>query len=172
VENRITDVKDGSIGRISAQGRSESNPSRINKAMVKSLWSELRGETDRGSYKYFTKALVLAALPGIVEDMDGKLVLRDDPEVRKTKLRRMALACDDGEGFAGGEGERHRKLKEFIYSAPDVALESLRSGPYQRVAMEYVLETGDRIDVVLIDGSGNILLVCAIAPCVERREPR
>jgi hypothetical protein len=36
---------------------------------------------------------------------------------------------------------------------------SLKSGPYQRVAMEYVFPTGDRVDVVLIDGSGNVLLV-------------
>jgi hypothetical protein len=112
-----------------------------------------------GSYLYFTKALLLAALPGIVEDMDGELVLRDDPAVLETKRLRTVMARDAGEGTAGGEGETHRRLKEFIYSEPDLALASLKSGPYQRVAMEYVFPTGDRVDVVLIDGSGNVLLV-------------
>jgi hypothetical protein len=157
VENRITDVRDRSIGRSSAQGTS--NSSRVTKAMVESLWSELRGGDGGSSYLYFTKALVLVALPGIVEDMDGELVLRDDPTVLENKQRRKAVARDDGEGFAGGEGETHRKLKEFVYSEPDVALASLKSGPYQRVAMEYVFPTGDRVDVVLIDGSGNVVLV-------------
>jgi hypothetical protein len=157
VENRITDVREGSIGRISAQGTT--NASRVTRAMVESLWAELQGGEGGSSYLYFTKALVLAALPGIVEDMDGELVLRDDPAVLETKRRRTVMARDEGEGAAGGEGETHRRLKEFIYREPDVALASLKSGPYQRVAMEYVFPTGDRIDVVLIDGSGNVLLV-------------
>jgi RecB family endonuclease NucS len=127
--------------------------------MVERLWSELRGAEVGSSYLYFTKALVLAALPGIVEDMDGELVLRDDPAVLDTKRHRKAMARDDGEGSTGGEGETHRQLKEFIYREPDVALASLKSGSYQRVAMEYVFPIGDRVDVVLIDGSGNVLLV-------------
>ncbi len=157
VENRITDVKSSSIGRRSAQGTT--NSSRVTRAMVDSLWSELRGEGKGSSYLYFTKALVLAALPGIVEDMDGDLVLQHAPSVLERKQRRMAAACDSGTGFAGGEGEVHRNLKEFIYNEPDVALAALQSGPYQRVAMEYAFPTGDRVDVVLIDGSGNVLLV-------------
>jgi hypothetical protein len=150
-------VKDRSIGRVSAQGTT--NASRVTRAMVESLWSELQGGQGGSSYLYFIKALVLAALPGIVEDMDGELVLRDDPRVLETKRRRMIMAHQEGEGAAGGEGETHRKLKEFIYSKPDVALASLKSDPYQRVAIEYVFPTGDRVDVVLIDGSGNMLLV-------------
>jgi hypothetical protein len=157
VENRITDVKDRSIGRVSSQGTT--NASRVTRAMVESLWSELQGGQGEASYLYFTKALVLAALPEILEDMDGELVLRDDPAVLETKRRRMMMARDEGEGAAGGEGETHRRLKEFIYSDPDMALAPLRSGPYQKVAMEYVFPTGDRVDVVLIDGSGNVLLV-------------
>ena len=126
--------------------------------MVESLWAEPQGG-EGGSFLYFTKALVLAALPGIVEDMDGELVLRNDPAVLETKRRRTVMARDEGEGAAGGEGETPRRLNEFIYSEPDVALDSLKSGPYQRVAMEYVFPTGDRVDVVLIDGAGNVLLV-------------
>jgi hypothetical protein len=136
VENRITDVKDRSIGRVSSQGTT--NASRVTRAMVESLWSELQGGQGEASYLYFTKALVLAALPEILEDMDGELVLRDDPAVLETKRRRMMMARDEGEGAAGGEGETHRRLKEFIYSDPDMALAPLRSGPYQKVAMEYV----------------------------------
>jgi hypothetical protein len=41
VENRITDVKDRSIGRVSAQGTT--NASRVIRAMVENLWSELQG---------------------------------------------------------------------------------------------------------------------------------
>ena len=58
-------------------------------------------------------------------------------------------------GVAGGEGETHRRLKEFIYWEPDVALASLNTGPYQRVAIEDVFETGDTVDVVRIDGAGR-----------------
>ncbi len=130
--------------------------------MVERLWSELTGDgsnRSNGNDPYFTKALVLGALPGIVEDMDGKLVLRNDPDVLETKARRQELAITDGRGRGGGEGELHKQLKEFIFLDPDRALAKLKAGPYQRVQMEYVFPTGDRIDVVLIDGSGNMLLV-------------
>src|SRR5271169_4687915 len=100
IRNRIKDVKQRSIGRFSAQGTS--NSSRVTRAMVENLWSEIRGEGGGPSYLYFTKALVLAALPGIVEDMDGKLVLRHAPSVLESKQRRMAAACDSGTGVAGG----------------------------------------------------------------------
>jgi hypothetical protein len=127
--------------------------------MVESVWRKLNGEDDYGSYLYFTEALILAALPGIVEDMDGELVLRSDPEVLKEKAERTRLAFSDGGGWGGGEGDLHKRIKEHVYEHPDAALAELNSGPYQSVAMEYVLPTGDRIDVVLIDGSGNMLLV-------------
>lgn len=157
VENRITDVSAGSIGRFSAQGTS--NSSRVGKSAVENLWAKLNGEDEYGSYLYFTEALVLAAMPGIVEDMDGELVLRSDPEVLKEKAERTRLAFSDGGGWGGGEGDVHKQIKEIVYKHPDTALAELNSGPYQSVAMEYVLPTGDRIDVVLIDGSGNMLLV-------------
>jgi hypothetical protein len=163
VENRITDVSKGSIGRRSADGTS--NSSRVTKSMVEHLWSEVNGEGG-GGYLYFTKALLLAALPEFVEDLDGALVLRKDPSVLKKKRQRARLAISDGRGLGGGEGKLHRKLKEFIYREPEAALASLKSGPYQRVAMEYVFPTGDRVDVVLIDGAGRILLV-EIKPYLE-----
>jgi hypothetical protein len=96
IENRITDVTEGSMGRVSAQGTT--NASRVTRAMVQSLWSELRGGEGGSSYLYFTKALVLAALPGIAEDMDGELILRNDPVVLETKRRRTVMARDEGEG--------------------------------------------------------------------------
>jgi hypothetical protein len=40
VENRITDVKDKSIGRASAQGMT--NASRVTRAMVESVWSSFK----------------------------------------------------------------------------------------------------------------------------------
>ena len=61
VENHIADVKDKSIGRVSAQGTT--NASRVTRPMVESLWSELQGGQGGSSYLYFTKALVLAASP-------------------------------------------------------------------------------------------------------------
>ena len=157
VENRITDVKAGSIGRFSAQGTS--NVSRVTRAMVDYLWSEITDGPSVGSYLYFTKALLLGALPGVVEDMDGDLVIRNDPEVLETKARRKEFAQDEGRGRGGGEGALHRQLKEFIYREPDRALAGLKTGPYQSVAMEYIMPTGDRVDVFLIDGTGNMLLV-------------
>jgi hypothetical protein len=164
VKNEITDVKEKSIGRISERGIS--NVSRVTKAMVEYLWAEILGEGTGGQYLYFTKPLLLAAIPEVVEDMDGEIVLRSDPQVIETKARRKTLAATDGRGWGGGEGEMHKAIKEFVFSDPDVALASLRTGPYQRVAMEYVFPTGDRVDVVLLDGSGNVLLV-EVKPFVD-----
>ena len=164
VKNEITDVKEKSIGRISERGIS--NVSRVTKAMVEYLWAEILGEGTGAQYLYFTKPLLLAAIPEVVEDMDGKIVLRSAPEVIATKARRKTLAASDGRGWGGGEGELHKAIKEFIFSDPDAALASLRTGPYQRVAMEYVFPTGDRVDVVLLDGTGNVLLV-EVKPFVD-----
>jgi hypothetical protein len=158
IENRITDVKEGSIGRSSKSPRATTNTSRITRGNVASLWAEIQDGRKGSDYPYFTKALVLAALPGVVEDFDGRLVIRNDPAVIETKRRRVA-SFGFSHGNGGGEGEVHRKLKEFIYHDPDNALASLDAGPFQQVAMEYVFPTGDRVDVVLIDGSGCLLLV-------------
>lgn len=164
VRNEISDVKNKSIGRISERGIS--NVSRVTKSMVEDLWSEIIGEGTRAQYLYFTKPLLLAAIPEVVEDMDGEIVLRSDPEVIKTKIRRQTPAGTDGRGWGVGEGKLHKAIKEFVFSDPDIALASLRTGPYQRVAMEYVFPTGDRVDVVLLDGKGNVLLV-EVKPFVD-----
>lgn len=164
VRNEISDVKDKSIGRISEQGTS--NVSRVTKSMVEDLWSEIIGEEAGGKHLYFTKPLLLAAIPEVVEDMDGEIVLRSDPKVIKTKILRQTSVSIDGSGWGGSEGRLHRAIKEFIFNEPDIALASLRTGPYQRVAMEYVFPTGDRVDVVLLDGSGNVLLV-EVKPFVD-----
>jgi hypothetical protein len=70
-------------------------------AQIQDVLAMFGGE---GAYLYFTKTPVLAALPGIVEDMDGAFVPRDDPVVLETKRRRRAIARNGGEGSAGGEG--------------------------------------------------------------------
>jgi hypothetical protein len=83
VKNRITDVRDGSIGRRLTQGTS--NSSRVTRKMVGgNLLSKIQGGNAGSGYlsTLRTKALVLAALPGLVEDMDDNLVLQNDPRLR------------------------------------------------------------------------------------------
>jgi 5-methylcytosine-specific restriction protein A len=77
VRNYITDVRAGSIGRRSDEGRS--NASRVTRRMVMNLWSELNGGDAGSGYLVFTKALVAGALPTLVEIVDGALRLRAAP---------------------------------------------------------------------------------------------
>src|SRR5690349_20627009 len=70
VENYITDVGERSIGRVSARGTT--NSSRVTRGMVANVWSDVHGKGSGSGYLYFAKVLVLAALAGTVEDMDGK----------------------------------------------------------------------------------------------------
>ena len=73
-----------------------------------------RKEGRGASFLYFTKALVLAALPGIVEDMDGELVLRNDPAVLETKRRRKVMARDEGEGAAVVKAKRTQTQRIYL----------------------------------------------------------
>lgn len=71
--NFITDVRAGSIGRRSDDGTT--NSSRVTRGQVAKLWSELQGGP-RADILYLTRALVAAAVPDIVEVVDGEIRLR------------------------------------------------------------------------------------------------
>lgn len=46
-------------------------------------------------------------------------------------------------GFGGGEGEEHKKLKEYIYNHPEI----LKIKKVKKRKIEYDLHSGDRLDV-------------------------
>jgi 5-methylcytosine-specific restriction protein A len=73
VTNYITDVRDGSIGRRSDEGRT--NVSRVARGEVAKLWAELHGG-EPAQVLFFTRALVAAALPDLVQVIDGDIRLR------------------------------------------------------------------------------------------------
>ena len=162
VANTITDVRPESIGRRSDAGTS--NSSRIGKTGVLRLWKELARRqgpvsTPKGVY-YFTVALMVAAMPDIVQDVgDGKISLSDDPEVAARDRRRTESAKTRAGGCGGGEGPIHRAIKEFIFRQPDVALSSIGGAPFTARKLEWVFATGDRVDVVLTDCCGKVVLV-------------
>lgn len=154
VRNFITDVKHGSIGRRSDDG--VTNVSRVTRGMMESLWNKLNGRAIYRSYLYFTPALLLKTCPHLVEHLDGELRLKKAPE---TLRLRSELNKRRFGNSSGGEGPVHRALKMFIFENPDLALRALGPRPFTPVTDEYVFRTGDRVDVVLIDGNGHIVLV-------------
>jgi hypothetical protein len=163
VKNVITEVKPASIGRQSDEGRTHT--SRVTKSKVLAVWDALLkdgGVATPPGVLFFTPALMLRALPDVIEYVgDGKIALRDDPKIEE-RDRETIMKARRGEGRGeggGGEGEIHRALKRFIYEQADSALLSLGPGPYTKVRMEHVFPTGDRVDVVLLDGDGNVVLV-------------
>jgi hypothetical protein len=81
VRNFITDVKPGSIGRRSDDGIT--NSSRVTRGEVVKLWAELTGGPS-ANVLYFTRALVVAALPDLVEEADGNL--RVKPSLKRLKI--------------------------------------------------------------------------------------
>jgi hypothetical protein len=161
VPNVITDVKEGSVGRESAEGRT--NASRVTRGMVARTWDAMRKGQDPREVRdvlYFTPALMLRTLPDLLEYVgDGRIALRGDPGIAKRNQQRIQRAQQEDRGWAGGEGQLHHAIKTFIDQEPDKALAALGPGPYTRVGAEHVLPTGDRIDVVLLDRDGNVVLV-------------
>jgi len=80
--NVITDVKDGSIGRRSSDGRS--NVSRVTRGMVFKVWDALlaHGHTEcPANVLYLTPALVAAALDDLVMPVgQGEIALRREQQ--------------------------------------------------------------------------------------------
>ena len=168
VENFITDVKAKSIGRESEQGKT--NRSRVEFSHVKNLWEELQGK-GKGKYLYLTKALLLKAVPEWVEFVNGELRIRrrSAPSQKRQSISK-AKKTFRGHG-GGGEGDLHLKIKEFIYNKPNEALAGIGGAPFQGHKKEYVLETADKIDVVLIDNKDNIVIIEVKPFFVENRAP-
>lgn len=162
VANTITDVRPGSIGRRSDEGRT--NRSRVGRSAVIRLWKELsRKKGPVGTpdgVLYFTAPLMVAAMPDLVQEVGrGQISLLDDPVVAARDAARVERASRGNGGCGGGEGPIHRAIKEFIFSQPDEALSSLPGAPFTPRQMEWVFATGDRVDVVLTDCSGKVVLV-------------
>jgi hypothetical protein len=80
VRNFITDVREGSIGRRSDNG--SSNVSRVTRGGVRLIWEELHGGQP-AKVLYFARALVLGAVPELVELQDGRLQLRRPNESQR-----------------------------------------------------------------------------------------
>jgi len=116
---------------------------------------------------YFTPALMVAAMPDVLENLgDGEIGLRTHPKVRAEKKRRRRRASM----APGVEGDEHRRLRLFIHSDPDRALRRLTGAPWTPNSTEYVFATGDRADVLLRDCDGNFVLV-EVKPALGPRDP-
>lgn len=110
---------------------------------------------------YFVPAFMLAALPEYLEYLgEGVVALRESPLAVETKEKRLErLQRPPGGRGRGGEGEVHRGIKLAIHDRPNEILAPIGGGPFSAYATEFVFGTGDRVDVVLRDAAGNVLLV-------------
>ena len=161
IPNRITDVKERSIGRWSPAGKT--NSSRVTRGQVFRVWNAVSqpGGSRSPSVLYFTLALMVKALPGVLQSKEGRLSLIGDPVVEERERihkRRILRRAGEG-GRAGGESPAHRLLKEYIYTVPDIALRDIGGGPFLPREMERWFETYDEVDVWLTDASGRDVLV-------------
>ena len=73
---------------------------------------------------------------------------------RSSTSNRSRGADYDSGGSSGGEGEEHRTLKEYLADNPS----QLGAG-LTLVRTEYEFESGDRVDILLQDSSGNPVTV-------------
>jgi len=69
-------------------------------------------------------------------------------------------------GTGGGEGEVHRRLKEFVAADPSTAL---NEPGLRTIRVEYPFPTGDRADIVLADAHDRIVAV-EVEPSVADNE--
>src|SRR5213593_328339 len=109
IPNRITDVKDGSIGRWSPAGKT--NTSRVTRGQVFSAWKEVsQPGGSQPSVLYFTLALMVKALPGLLQFKEGRLSLVGDSvaEEREREHKRRIIRRTWYGGRAGGESAAHR----------------------------------------------------------------
>lgn len=98
----------------------------------------LKSSRDRAVLKELLKCC--GNLPAETDDQDP------DGDVAKEELK--------GKYGPGGEGERHRRLKEFVGRCPNV----LGLGPGQ-AKIEHRFKTGDRVDVAICLNNGEHCVV-------------
>ncbi|MFQ5827868.1 MAG: endonuclease NucS domain-containing protein [Candidatus Methylomirabilia bacterium] len=98
---------------------------------------------------------MVKALPGVLEFVDGTLMLRDHAQAKKGKERQATSS----KGRAGGESAEHKALKEYIFRQPDQALRMLRGLPFLPLETEHQFPTGDEVDVTLQDVHGRTMVV-------------
>jgi hypothetical protein len=164
VANTIVHVDAAEIRRHSAKGRSQT--AHITRRHVEGVWDELTKQhwaSTKGHDRKFTHALLLHALPKLIEQASPNTIrLRVGQSIASTP--RPTFGYDAGHDprpgrRGGGEGPLHRALRLYIFENPDNALAGLAGGPWNICATERVLETQDRIDVVLRDNDGKFTLV-------------
>ena len=165
VGNIITHVDESKIQRHSAEGTKQT--AHITRRHVEGVWQQLlehgRAVTT-GHDRVLTHALMLHALPQWIRYVDQRTIGLRGRELRLTlplpSYAAEEISYDPRPGRSrGGEGPLHRALRLYIFEQPDEALANLRGGPWNVCGTEHVLETQDRIDVVVRDSDGNYTLI-------------
>ncbi|WP_146661847.1 hypothetical protein [Enhygromyxa salina] len=97
----------------------------------------------------------------LLGDLLGNRRLRDvllrvvGPEIEPRPIRRLPVIESGGGGFAGGESEEHRKLKEYVAANP----EKVGLPRTARAEIEFPYLSGDQVDVKfdMPDGSAAVV---------------
>ncbi|NVB38372.1 hypothetical protein G6O69_11070 [Pseudenhygromyxa sp. WMMC2535] len=186
VANQITAVGDDYFERMSARTRS-GKPSRISAAEVHRTWRGLLrdGHIFTSGRTVFTPALIKAALPEWVTSVGSIVSLRGydeaeaevevDPQADSlyaawaARGQRSLGAADQDRVIR--ESDVHWALKHYIAERPAEALAGLRGGPWGEAALEFVLATHDRVDVVVYEKSGSWCLI-EVKPYVGAEDRR
>jgi hypothetical protein len=166
--NYIGEVRAQTITRRSDAGREHT--AHIEYGHIELIWSELLKNgyaSTRGHPRVFAHALLHAAMRDCIDARGNEIHLRDLPPGTQIGIINSSGAVDyaarvsrffGNDGF-GGERALHRGIRLFIHGCPDAALVGLAGAPWEACHTEYVLQTMDRVDVVLRDGEGRIVLV-------------
>lgn len=164
VENYIVEVGDEVIRRESSEGTKQT--AHIGYAHVEQIWRELAEQghsSTEGKSRVFALALIQAAMPDCIDALGNRIYLRDVPcllvESQTDAPADSRTRARLGGGRGGGEGELHRRIRLHVFERPNEALAGLEGGPWTALATERVLETQDRVDVVVQDARGRIVLI-------------
>lgn len=159
IENVIVEVDEFEIRRHSQAGSEQS--AHIERHHVIEVWHELLEQgysATRNKPRVFAHVLLQAAMPNCIEVQGNRLVLHDVPARLDPATAAAFLGYRPARG-GGGEGHRHRHIRLYIFESPNDALRGLAGGPFEAVATEFMLETQDRIDVVVRDAAGCVVLI-------------
>jgi hypothetical protein len=175
VENYVTAVADTSVERRSANRRGGKDTS-VTRRDIERLWSALldEGDTSREAVRvlYFAQALLQRAISGIGFEPDPfRLVFTDRAEA----MRPFSPSAPDVPGLVaarraggrrgggGGEGPVHAALKAMVKEDPvhtvGERLTYLSEDLSERLGDEVTFVTGDRVDLLMKDETGNYVVI-------------
>jgi hypothetical protein len=167
IENTIQHVGVNTIVRRSTAGRE--NTAHIEYGHIETIWGELRDQgysSTSGKPRVFAHALLKAAMPESIGSEGNQIFFLDSPPASPdgapeggTTVDYAMLARRGWGRGGGGEGAVHRGIRLYIYECPNEALAGLRGGPWTPYDTECRLATKDRIDVVVHDGEGRVVLI-------------